>query len=65
MKIEARFVGVPVPADLELDDGINNGKGVLHSELAAWSKLFSPRYIKRTSIGVCMMFFQRGSLLDS
>jgi hypothetical protein len=66
MKVEMHLLGVPVPNDLrmELDarmDSNNNttGNGIFSSELAAWAKLFSRRYRKRTSIGIVMMFFQR------
>ena len=73
MKVEARLVGLSVGNSLSSSSSLDLGeddldkddvddasrKSILHAEIAAWSKLFSPRYIKRTSIGICMMFFQR------
>lgn len=37
----------------------------LRSEALAWARLFSKEYRGRTLIGVCMMFFQRTSILPS
>lgn len=59
MKIEARLIGTLPLAESRADDK----RVILYTELSAWSKIFSPRYLRRTLIGVCMMFFQRASFI--
>jgi len=39
--------------------GTTNSKDELSRE--AWTRLFGPEYVKRTLIGVMIMFFQRES----
>ena len=52
MRTEALLIEQTVGRNAAKDAGISR-------EAQAWSRLFSKKYIKRTLIGVTMMFFQR------
>ena len=44
---------------IERTIGSADKDGSLRAEVHAWSRLFSKKYIDRTSIGVMMMVYQR------
>ncbi|KAI0919077.1 hypothetical protein AcW1_003451 [Taiwanofungus camphoratus] len=39
--------------------------GSLHAEISAWRRLFDSKYVKRTFIGIMMMFFQQWSGINA
>jgi len=51
MKVEATLIH-------QLDEGSMSKIGLV-GELRSWEKLFSPRLLQRTMIGVMVMVFQR------
>ena len=58
MQVEATLI-----EQTSLGDSTRTAKaGTLRAELHAWRRLFGPKLLRRTLIGVVMMIFQRASL---
>lgn len=55
MQVEASFIEQSMNSDATL----RAKHGTLRAELRAWGRLFEPKLLRRTLIGVVMMAFQR------
>lgn len=56
MQVEAQLLAQTIG----LDDTVK--RGTLHAETRTWARLFGRKYLRRTFIGIMIMFFQRESV---
>ncbi|EJD08214.1 general substrate transporter [Fomitiporia mediterranea MF3/22] len=57
MKVEAEFIKRATASAV--------GKSPINTEIHGWMRLFSPKYVDRTMVGVIVMFFQQWSGINA